>query len=290
MTERIDLDDVDTPDETDDDERDGDWLWRKGEEIPEDRPDAGWGTDDGATGGDAATDDRSGDAGRRTAGEDDGDGGGGSTSGAAGSAAEPVGVPHVPDSNENDPVGIPMDAGGAGAGSGGGDAGTGATPGVPEGGSDGSGGGDGTDSAGGGTAAAHGAADPDDVTMAFTYGAVGRLAEPAAAVADAERWCDWLGLVGDVSAHVLNKFQRERHLDLDFFNGSGTGPGERLAEVDEHSMFFADRMAVVGLPDEEWIAERAGWEFVPLEHAAGEAGWELTEADGTGAEAGADGR
>jgi hypothetical protein len=249
MTERIDLDDVDTPDDADEDERDGDWLWRKGEEIPEDRPAAGW------TPGDA-------------------DGGRGPSSEVR-DAGRVGGVPHVPDSNENDPVGIPMDAGGAGAGSSRGSTDTGATPGVPEGGSDGTG--SESDSAGGGTAAAHGAADPDDMTMAFTYGAVGRLADPAAAVADAERWCDWLGLVGDVSAHVLNKFQRERRLDLDFFNGSGTGPAERLAEVDERSMFFADRTAVVGLPGEEWIAERADWEFVPLEHAAGEAGWELTE-------------
>ncbi|MFC7080475.1 hypothetical protein [Halorussus caseinilyticus] len=49
-----------------------------------------------------------------------------------------------------------------------------------------------------------------------------------------------MGLVGRVPAHVLNKFQRDRNVDLDFFNGASADPGE-----------------------DEPLAERADWEFVP---------------------------
>jgi hypothetical protein len=116
----------------------------------------------------------------------------------------------------------------------------------------------------------------DEMTLAFTYNAITRLSHLHGALADAEGWTDWIGVVGDVEAYVINKFQRDNHLDLDFFNGSGTGPGERLAEVDEHSMFYAERMVVVGVAGEdEYVADRAGWEFVPLADAATKAGWEL---------------
>jgi hypothetical protein len=39
-------------------------------------------------------------------------------------------------------------------------------------------------------------------------------------------------------------------------------------------------MALVGLTGEAGIAERAGWEFVPLETAAEKADWEVTDAEG----------
>ncbi|WP_276281671.1 hypothetical protein [Halorussus caseinilyticus] len=71
-----------------------------------------------------------------------------------------------------------------------------------------------------------------------------------------------MGLVGRVPAHVLNKFQRDRNVDLDFFNGASADPGE-----------------------DEPLAERADWEFVPLPEAVEKAGWEVTEADEVGDEA-----
>ncbi|MFC6989493.1 hypothetical protein ACFQJD_13685 [Haloplanus sp. GCM10025708] len=115
------------------------------------------------------------------------------------------------------------------------------------------------------------------MTTAFTYGAIRKLADPRRAVAEARGWSDWVGVVGDVDAHVLNKFQREHQLDLDFFNGTGTGPAERLATVDEHSMFYANRLVVVGTDGESWIATDADWEFVPLAEAAEGADWALTD-------------
>lgn len=42
-------------------------------------------------------------------------------------------------------------------------------------------------------------------------------------------------------------------------------------------MFYAERMVLVGLEDEAWMAEAADWEFVPLAEAAEAAGWSLTD-------------
>lgn len=166
-------------------------------------------------------------------------------------------TPHVPHENRDRPVGVPEDGGGAGgapAGARGDDAADAPRP------------------AGGGP---HGGG-VDDVTMALTYEAARRLASPRRVFASAADWCDWIGVVGDVPAHVVQKFQRDAGVDADFFNGSGTGPGERLAEIDRNSMFYAERMVVVGLEGEdEPVAETAGWEFVPLSEAAEAAEWDL---------------
>lgn len=177
-----------------------------------------------------------------------------STDADAGVEAAPM--PHVPRVDQDKPVGIPKERGGAG-GAAASDHDSDTAPAEP--------------------AEADGphGGDADDMTMAFTYRAVRRLSNPAAAFADATRWTDWLGVVGDVDAHVITKFQRDHGIDGDFFNGSGTGPAERLAGIDPHSMFFADRMVLVGVEDEAWIATEADWEFVRLSEAAAAADWEL---------------
>ncbi|UIO99555.1 hypothetical protein Hbl1158_13660 [Halobaculum sp. CBA1158] len=134
-----------------------------------------------------------------------------------------------------------------------------------------------------------------EMTMAVSYAAIRSLANLHAALADAETWTDYVGIVGDVDAHVINKFQRDNKLDLDFFNGTGTGPGERLEEVGPNSMFYADRMVLVGVESngERAWAERAGWEFVPLAEAAEASGWALADdvddADADAPESTADG-
>jgi hypothetical protein len=121
-------------------------------------------------------------------------------------------------------------------------------------------------------------ADVDDMTMAITYKAVQRLEDPSGALNEARGWTDWIGIVGKVPTPQINKFQREHQVDADFFNGSGTGPGERLASIDRNSMFFAERMVVVGVAGEdEPIAATADWEFVALSDAAEKAGWRLSE-------------
>lgn len=163
-------------------------------------------------------------------------------------------TPHVPRENRDKPVGIPTESGGAGGTS----ARAAADDNEPA-------------SASEGASGPHGGG-ADEMTLAFTYEAAKRFDDPGFVFASAA-WADWIGIVGEVPAHVINNFQRNEGIDADFFNGSGTGPGERLAEITEMSMFFAERMAVVGCDGEEWIAEEAGWEFVPLETAAEKADW-----------------
>lgn len=246
MTDRIDLDDLDDESEDAAGTR-GDWLWEAdtAREPTEDTGDPAGSPGDSGSAEDAASTDTD------------------SRSAGASSADRPS--PHVPRANKDRPVGVPIEGGGAGGGAGphhrpvraeGEDA-----PGSPA----------TTDASGphGGGAA--------DMTMAITYRAVTRLADPAGALADATRWADWIGIVGDVEAHVIQKFQRDNQIDVDFFNGSGTGPGERLAAIDPHSMFFAERMVLVGVEGEdEAVAAAADWEFVPLSTAAGEAGWPVS--------------
>ena len=309
MTDRIDLDDIEQRDEQSEADRPnpGDWLWR-GEGSPDDEPDAP---------------ERSVDIGADDFGADD------------------AATPRIPRENDDRPVGVPVDSGGAGGSA----AGSGSSPtgGVPPSGEDGAADSeddtvdsetarapdDGPSAAWSEAAHEHGA-DPDasapkssapksegrsapsshsrgeeweaaqpvaqsestpgaashgsaptrtaDMTMAFSYRAMRRLDNVHAALADAENWTDYLGIVGDVDATVLNKYQRDNVLDLDFFNGSGTGPAERLGAVGPNSMFHAERMVLVGVDEREqaW-AHEADWEFVPLETAAGEADWTLAD-------------
>ncbi|MFB6161208.1 MAG: hypothetical protein ABEJ61_08540 [Haloferacaceae archaeon] len=295
MTDRIDLDEFDdeSPDggSPDDGPNRGDWFWEDGDASDPDGE-----TDPrGATAGrdDDGPGDRPGpidgeDAPRRTGdvdGDDDAD--------ADGADERPV--PHVPRERRDRPVGVPTASGGAGAGPSpdrGSDVpdeerpGTAADRSGESGDASGRPGGDASGRPGGdapvpGSDAEPAASGPhgggaDDMTMALTYRAATRLADPGRVFADASRWADWIGIVGDVDAHVITKFQRDHAVDADFFNGTGTGPVERLRGVDERSMFYADRMAVVGVADaDERIAAAAGWEFVPLAEAAEKAGWTL---------------
>jgi hypothetical protein len=225
MTDKIDLDDIETDDADEPEANHGDWLWRE-EGDPDDEPEAptpGASAESGGTDTDAI--------------DDDGP------------------VPRVPRENEDKPAGVPTESGGSGAGATVSNAPDDAEP-MAEG------------PHGGGI---------DDMTMALTYNAVTELADPQLVVVSAREWADWIGIVGDVSAPVITKFQREHGIDADFFNGTGTGPAERLANIGETSMFYAERLAVVGTPEDEWIAEEAGWEFVPLETAAEKADWDLEE-------------
>lgn len=239
MTDRIDLDDLETEEPKEEQPNRGDWFWR-GEGDPEDEPPR---ADDESDSLDA--DETDGGETERTSNR----------------------VPHVPRETKDRPVGIPKASGGAGAGV------TDRPDGMPK---------EGTEAsppAGETTGEAieasgpHGG-DADDMTLAVTYRATRRLADPTYAFSDASAWSDWLGIVGDVPAHAITKFQREHGVDADFFNGSGMGPRERLADIDERSMFYAKRFVLVGCENEaEWAP--SGWEFLPLEEAAEKAGWDL---------------
>lgn len=242
MSDYVNLDELTTDDE-DAEEPDGsDWLSPENTAPTDDR-EGGNGVE-GTAGSDGAT--------APTAG--DGDEG----------TTDPADtrLPHVPHPNKDKPVGIPTGGGGAGGAATG--QGSNTTAGTED---------AATAEPAEGNGGPHGR-DADEMTLAMTYEAAKALANPSAAFADANRWADWIGIVGDVPAHTLNKFQRDHHIDLDFFNGAGMEPAERLADIDERSMFYAERLVLVGREDQRALAERAGWEFVPLSEAAGKADWD----------------
>ncbi|NKE35772.1 hypothetical protein GWG54_08055 [Natronococcus sp. JC468] len=238
MTERIDLDELDVggEDEETEEPNRGDWLWR-GEGSPDEEPERP------ATTGPAVEE--------PDTGRDDGPNG-------ADAGAEASPAPHVPRSERTKPVGIPARSGGAGAGD---SADAGETTAEPR-------------PAGSAADGPHGGG-PDEMTIAFTYRAAGRLETPAAVFADASSWADWIGIVGDVGTHAITNFQRTNTVDADFFTGSGTSPAERLREIDRTSMFYAERLLLIGLEEEAPIAEAADWEFLSIEDAAEAADWGL---------------
>lgn len=247
MTDRIDLDELDAPTEDEEEAPNrGDWFWRNdGDDDWIESASASSFTDDGPS----PTDDR------ETSPEQSPDSTGDK---ATDSAATATAIPRVPYANDDKPVGIPMESGGGGGVPA--DAREEETQQQPE------------------ASGPHGGG-ADEMTMAISYEAVRRLENLHTALADAETWTDWIGIVGDVDAHVINKFQRDNRLDLDFFNGTGTDPEGRLAGIDEHSMFHSKRMVLVGVEaagERAW-AEAAGWEFVPLADATADAGWALSE-------------
>lgn len=243
MTDTIDLDEEEfDEDEPEREANPGDWLWR-GEGDPADEPTSRWGngsTDEGA----AAGDEDGTTVGDESTTTDTGDG-----------TTDRPPTPKVPGEPDG-PVGVPEERGGSGGGS----------PSRQQ----------SRESDSSTRATDHGEeTTADDMTLAFTYEAVHRLANPQFAVADARGWADWIGIVGTVSTPAIRKFQRDAGIDLDFFGGSESGPANRLADVTEESMFYAERMVLVGADDQEWIATEADWEFVPLETAAENADWEI---------------
>ncbi|WP_201289467.1 DUF7124 domain-containing protein [Halobaculum saliterrae] len=288
MPDKIDLDELDV--QPDDDERPnrGDWFWDDDGGDPAGGADADEGADPAATDDGDATDDDAGSAGDAAAGSAPNDGAdtADSTDGWRSGAAradelganepEPTeydddlgadlesSTPRVPYADDDKPVGIPREGGGGGGVPA--DARDEETQEQPE------------------ATGPHGETK-SEMTMALSYRAIRSLSNLHAALADAETWTDYVGIVGDVDAHVINKYQRDNRLDLDFFNGTGTGPSERLEEVGPNSMFHAERMVLVGVESagERAWAERAGWEFVPLAEAAEASGWAVDgDVDATG--------
>lgn len=264
MTERIDLDsvEVDVPDDDDEDRSYGDWFWR-GESDPADERDPPWSGSPsdpvGSGDGDAIDDRESGDSVEDTSSDKANSGKVPDT--VEGDSGHQQPIPKIPRTAKG-PVGLPERQGGAGGG--GGSLSRESEPKRAE---------ASKPVASSPQTTDHG--EPDEMTLALTYEAVNRLADPQFAIADARGWADWFGIVGKVSTPAIRKFQRDTMIELDFFGGSENGPDQRLLEITPESMFYAERMVLVGGENDEWIAETADWEFVPFGEAAEKAGWDI---------------
>jgi hypothetical protein len=127
-----------------------------------------------------------------------------------------------------------------------------------------------------------------EMTLAFELAALQSLAEPDAVFQDARRWSAYVGVVSDEPTYVVTNFTRKHRIRQDFFSGP-RGKEESLASVREQ--FDTERHVFVGADEDDAdVAERAGWEYLPVDDAAEKAEWELGEPNEAGAVAEEDSR
>jgi hypothetical protein len=117
--------------------------------------------------------------------------------------------------------------------------------------------------------------DPETITLAFELGALERLADPAGVIRDTQRWTDHLGIVSDEPTHLVRKRARDYGFNPDFLPGP-RAKSESLVKIRNQPEHGADRYILVAVDEDiEAPAERAGWEYRPIEEAAETAGWQL---------------
>jgi hypothetical protein len=112
-----------------------------------------------------------------------------------------------------------------------------------------------------------------DMTLAFDLAALQELAEPDRVFTDARQWTEYVGVVSEKPTYVVTNFTRKHRIRQDFFSGP-RGREESLESVREQ--FDTERHVFVGTGDDDReLAERVGWEYLPVEDAADAAGWDL---------------
>jgi hypothetical protein len=115
-----------------------------------------------------------------------------------------------------------------------------------------------------------------DMTLAFDLAALEALAEPDRVFTDARQWTEYVGVVSEKPTYVVTNFTRKHRIRQDFFSGP-RGRKESLESVKDQ--FDTERHVFVGTnKDDEDLAQRVGWEYLPVEGAAEAAGWELADA------------
>lgn len=113
------------------------------------------------------------------------------------------------------------------------------------------------------------------MTLAFDLAALRRLADPASAVAEAERWSSHVGVVADDPERVWEVLDRT---GVDFVTDRDDETGG-LAVAGRQ--FPAPRHVFVGTTDADArYASSAGWEYVDVADAAEASGWTLAAAEG----------
>jgi hypothetical protein len=112
-----------------------------------------------------------------------------------------------------------------------------------------------------------------DMTLAFDLAALEALAEPDRVFTDARQWTEYVGVVSEKPTYVVTNFTRKHRIRQDFFSGP-RGREESLESVGDQ--FDTERHVFVGTSkDDSDLAERVGWEYLPVKNAAEAAGWEL---------------
>lgn len=125
------------------------------------------------------------------------------------------------------------------------------------------------------------------MTLVFKRGALERLADPAAVLADAREWTEVVGLVSDGAPERLSAYADREGIDPDFIS-SARGQTGGLAVV--RQQFPTERHVFVGTTDaDRGLAESLGWEYLPVTEAAEAADWTLAGAADRWRESGEEG-
>lgn len=112
-----------------------------------------------------------------------------------------------------------------------------------------------------------------DMTLAFELSALEALTEPTEVFSGARRWTEYVGVISEEPTYVVTNFTRKNRIRQDFFSGP-RGRRESLENV--KGQFDTERHVFVGTSkDDSDLAERVGWEYLPVKNAAEAAGWEL---------------
>ncbi len=113
------------------------------------------------------------------------------------------------------------------------------------------------------------------MTLAFELAALQRLADPAAAIADATEWSEHLGVISEAPTYVVTSFARSQGVDLDFFSG----PRDRTTSLQTIAhQFETDRYVFVGTEESDRdIVTDLPWEFQHIDDAATAANWECAD-------------
>lgn len=125
---------------------------------------------------------------------------------------------------------------------------------------------------------AGGSGGGESMTLLLSVSAVERLADPGAAIADARRWTENVGVTGDGDESVdeVEVFVDDLDASPDFVAGPSSGS---LASIRQR--VHTERHVVVGTSeDHRDIAAALGWEYLPIEEAAADAGWALADEAG----------
>lgn len=121
-----------------------------------------------------------------------------------------------------------------------------------------------------------------ELTLVLSLGAARRLADPAAAFAEARRWSRYVGIVAN-DADAVERFVREHGVENDYAlrNWDKWGTlGDLYGEADTPRHVFVGTSS-----SDRRVATHVGFEYRSIGEAAERAGWELSEprsAEGSG--------
>lgn len=113
-----------------------------------------------------------------------------------------------------------------------------------------------------------------ELTLVLSLGAARRLADPAAAFAEARRWSRYVGIVAN-DADAVERFAREHGVENDY----GLRNWDKWGTLgDVYDEAATPRHVFVGTsPSDRRLATHVGFEYRPIREAAERADWELIE-------------